>query len=205
MIAIIDYDMGNLGSIENILRRIGTRAIITSSVEEIAEASKIILPGVGFFAIGMMNLQRHNLIPVLNKKALEDRVPVLGVCLGMQLLTNHSEEGDANGLGWIDAETKRFNLKNHSLRLKIPHVGWNSVNIIKNSPLFDNVPDSAEFYFVHSYHVCCKSSNDIVATTKYGDDFVSVIQSGNIFGTQFHPEKSRKAGIELLKNFARMA
>jgi glutamine amidotransferase len=201
MIVIIDYGMGNLRSILNKLQRIDAEAIISSKVEDIVKAEKLILPGVGSFAAGMENLDKYNLIPILTKKVIEEKVPILGICLGMQLLTKRSEEGNAEGLGWIDAETKQFEFERNNIKLKIPHMGWNSIDIRRDSTLLKNVPANSTFYFVHSYHVCCNGTNSVVATTNYGYDFTSVIQKENIFGTQFHPEKSHKNGIKLLKNF----
>ena len=201
MIVIIDYGMGNLRSILNKLQRMDAEVVISSKVEDIEKTEKLILPGVGSFAAGMDNLEKYNLIPILTKKVIEDKIPILGICLGMQLLTKRSEEGNADGLGWIDAETKQFEFERNNIKLKIPHMGWNSIDIRRDSTLLKNVPANSTFYFVHSYHVCCNGTNSVVATTNYGYDFTSVIQKENIFGTQFHPEKSHKNGIKLLKNF----
>ena len=201
MIVIVDYGMGNLGSILNKLERLDVKAIISSKIEDIEKAEKLIIPGVGYFATGMDNLRRYNLISVLNKKAIKEKTPILGICLGMQLFTKRSEEGNCDGLGWIDCETKRFNFESNNINLKIPHIGWNSVDVKRDSPLLNDIPADSTFYFVHSYHVCCNYTNIAVATTHYGYEFVSMIQKENIFGSQFHPEKSHKAGIKLLKNF----
>jgi glutamine amidotransferase len=201
MIVIVDYGMGNLRSILNKLQRMDAEAIISSKVEDIEKAEKLILPGVGSFAAGMDNLEKHNLIHILTKKVIEEKVPILGICLGMQLLTKRSEEGNADGLGWIDAETKQFEFERNNNKLKVPHMGWNTIDIRRDSALLKGIPINSTFYFVHSYHVCCNGANSVVATTNYGYDFTSVIQKENIFGTQFHPEKSHKNGIRLLKNF----
>ena len=201
MIVIVDYGMGNLRSILNKLQRMDVKAIISSKVEDIEKAEKLILPGVGSFATGMDNLEKYDLIPILNKKVIKEKKPILGICLGMQLVTKRSEEGNADGLGWIDAETKKFDFGRKNIGLKIPHMGWNSIDIRRDSLLLKDIFINSTFYFVHSYHVCCNGTNSIVATTNYGYDFTSVIQKENIFGTQFHPEKSHKNGIRLLKNF----
>lgn len=201
MIVIIDYGMGNLRSILNKLQRMDADAIISSKVEDIEKAEKLILPGVGSFAAGMDNLEKYNLIPILTKKVIEEKVPILGICLGMQLLTKRSEEGNADGLGWIDAETKQFVFERNNIKLKVPHMGWNSIDIRRDSTLLKGIPTNSAFYFVHSYHVCCNGTNSVAATTNYGYDFTSVIEKENIFGVQFHPEKSHKNGVRLLKNF----
>lgn len=203
MIAIIDYKMGNLGSIANMLKKIGEQAIVTSDVSVIERAEKLILPGVGAFNTGMANLQSLGLLPVLNRRALEDKVPVLGICLGMQLLTRGSEEGDLPGLGWIDGETVKFKFDNES-NLKIPHMGWNSVTIRQQNGIFEDMDGESRFYFVHSYYVTCNQESDVLATTHYGQDFASSVRRGNIWGTQFHPEKSHKFGTKVFKNFVKI-
>ena len=198
VITIIDYGIGNIGSLENIIRKAGGTSIVTSNPEDIKVAKKLILPGVGAFDNGMKNLNNLNLIEILNKKVLKEKIPILGVCLGIQLFTKSSEEGILPGLGWIDARTVKFNFSNKNL--KIPHMGWNSVNIKKESKLFKGLINP-EFYFVHSYHLVCNDEKDILATTNYGYDFISSIQKNNIFGLQFHPEKSLKSGLKIIENF----
>lgn len=202
MIVIIDYGVGNLRSVQHKVTKLEIDSFICSDPEEISKADKIILPGVGSFAIGIDNLQKKGFVEVLNKKVLEEKIPILGICLGMQLLTKKSEEGNVNGLGWIDAETKKFSFKEKNLR--IPHVGWNSIDIKKDNILFKDIPQDTYFYFTHSYHVCCKDKKDILTTTNYGYDFVSSIQKDNIYGVQFHPEKSHKIGMKIIKNFAEL-
>ncbi|MBI2287959.1 MAG: imidazole glycerol phosphate synthase subunit HisH [Chloroflexi bacterium] len=201
MIVIIDYGMGNLGSILNRLERMETEVIISSKAEQIEKADKLILPGVGSFAAGIDNLKKRDLIGVLEKKIIIEKAPILGICLGMQLFTRRSEEGDAEGLGWVDAETRKFNFTSEDAKLRIPHMGWNSINKLRDSLLLVDLPDGASFYFVHSYYVQCNDPGNVVATTRYGIDFACVIQKANIFGTQFHPEKSHQDGIVLLRNF----
>ncbi len=197
MITIIDYGMGNLGSIANMIKKVGGRSIITSDIEVVKNATKLILPGVGTFDNGMQYLKDSGLIEALNQKVLEEKVPILGICLGMQIMTNRSEEGTMVGLGWVDAEVKKF----VSDELKIPHMGWNIVEHKKNSKLFDERESEKRFYFVHSYCVSCNSEDDILTTTPYGHDFVSSFEKDNIIGLQFHPEKSHKFGMSIMRNF----
>lgn len=203
MIVVVDYGVGNLSSIGNMLKKIGAEAIISSDRNVIASADKLILPGVGAFDNGIQNLKDRNLVDVLNERVLGAKVPILGICLGMQLLTKSSEEGKLPGLGWIEAETKKFSLELVNSSLKIPHMGWNFVEVLReDSYLFSDMPEESRFYFVHSYHVVCSNPSDVVALTKHGYQFSSVVQKGNILGVQFHPEKSHKFGMKLLKNFS---
>jgi glutamine amidotransferase len=204
MITIIDYKMGNLGSIANMIKKIGGKSMITSDINEIANAEKLILPGVGAFDNAMTNLNEMNLLSVLNKKALEDKIPVLGICLGMQLLTNSSEEGTKPGLGWIDAEVVKFRFEGTNKKLKIPHMGWNTVEIKGTHPLFSDMYPEPRFYFVHSFYAKCKSQDNELTRTEYGFSFASAIHNGNIMGTQYHPEKSHKFGMKLLENFIKI-
>ena len=197
MIIVIDYGMGNLGSIANMIKKVGYKCIITSDLEEIKKATKLILPGVGSFDNGMKNLENLGMIEVLNQKVLVEKTPILGICLGMQLMTKSSEEGTSAGLGWLDAKTKKF----VSDTLKIPHMGWNIIKHQKESKLFDECKSEKRFYFVHSYCVSCNNQEDILANTNYTQDFVSSFEKENIVGVQFHPEKSHKFGMQLLKNF----
>lgn len=202
MIVIVDYGMGNLGSILNMLKKIGAEAVISSRIEEIEQASKLILPGVGAFDNGMRNLAERGVQAVLDRKVLGEKTPILGICLGMQLFSRQSEEGRLPGLGWIEAETVRFRFDEVNSHLKIPHMGWNTVRVAKESPLFRDTNGEERFYFVHSFHVVCRDRRDILAETPYGFDFTSAVQRGNIMGVQFHPEKSHRFGMKLLKNFA---
>ncbi|HEX7492675.1 MAG TPA: imidazole glycerol phosphate synthase subunit HisH [Bacteroidales bacterium] len=200
MITIIDYKTGNLGSIQNILKRIGEESVITSDKDEIARATKLILPGVGAFDTGMRNLSGLDLIDVLNEKVKVEKVPVLGICLGMQLLSRGSEEGSLPGLGWINGESVRFRFDN-SLEYKIPHMGWNFIKQHKTTKLFNNMYTDPRFYFVHSYFLRVHDMEDILTSTIYEIEFTSAVERGNIIGVQFHPEKSHKFGMKLLKNF----
>lgn len=200
MIVIIDYQVGNLVSISNMLKRAGGNSVISSNIDVIGNASKLILPGVGSFDYGMKKLRETCLIEILNQKVLVDKVPILGICLGMQLMTKHSEEGNEKGLGWIDASTVKFNFKEQHNDYKVPHMGWNDVNNIQNNGLFNELGQS-RFYFVHSYFVKCNDSLNSMCTTNYGFEFVSGILKDNIMGVQFHPEKSHKYGMQLMTNF----
>lgn len=201
-IVILDYGMGNLGSIRNMFGHIGMDTIISSQISDIETASKIILAGVGAFDTAVDQIHGLGLLELLNRRVLVDRIPVLGICLGMQLLTEKSDEGKRSGLGWIKGETVRFQFNGASQPLKVPHMRWNGVDLTKKSKLFTNMPRSPRFYFVHSYHVVCKDKADVLSTTPYGYDFASAVEKDNIFGTQFHPEKSHKFGMQLLRNFS---
>lgn len=200
-IVIIDYNMGNLRSVYNKFNRMGVECIVTSNKQEIEKAHKLILPGVGHFKNAMQNLQELGLIELLNKKVLIEKIPMLGICLGIQLFCNHSEEGDCCGLGWIDAEVVKFNVSD-KIKYKVPHMGWNDVSIINKNNVDDVIKIEDQFYFVHSYHIKCNNPSDVWMTSVYDYEFVSAIHRDNIYGTQFHPEKSHDAGYELLKKFA---
>ena len=197
MITIINYGMGNLGSIQNMFKRIGVESEITGDEQQIARATKMLLPGVGAFDAAMQKINESGILNILNKKALDEKIPVLGICLGMQLLTRSSEEGILPGLGWLNARTIKFNLQDTSL--KVPHMGWNLILPVRESPLIAELPEEPRFYFVHSYHVQCSNSEDVLTTTNYGKQFHSIVQHENIFGAQFHPEKSHKYGMKLSK------
>jgi imidazole glycerol-phosphate synthase subunit HisH len=200
MVVIIDYGMGNLGSVKRKLDLIGVSALITSNQEEISRSERIILPGVGHFGKAIKEIRRRGLYEILNEQVLEEKKPVLGICLGMQLMAAHSEEGDSEGFGWFDADVVRLKIKD-SIRFKIPHMGWNMLESKKESQLLKDLPADGQYYFVHSYHFQCNDSADVLATTFYETEFVSAVQKGNIYGTQFHPEKSHEAGERMLVNF----
>jgi imidazole glycerol-phosphate synthase subunit HisH len=205
MIAIIDYGLGNLGSIQNMFKKVGCiDVIITNNPDEIAMADKLLLPGVGAFDNGMQKINASGLLETLNHQALVVKKPILGICLGMQLLTNGSEEGVLKGLGWIDADTRKFNFGENSEKLKIPHMGWNEVTPKKTHALTNNLPEHSRFYFVHSYFVKCHQPDQELMSCHYGVDFTCSVQHENIMGVQFHPEKSHKFGMQLLKNFVEM-
>lgn len=202
MIVVIDYGMGNLRSIEKALTKIKGEFRISNKKEDIESATHIILPGVGFFEEGMKNLKELNLVPILNQEVVEKKKPLIGICLGMQLLFKTSEEGGlVKGLGFIDGHIKRFNF-DKQLKLKVPHIGWNEVfgDGMSHIPIFKDIEPHTNFYFVHSYYAILHE-NANYTYTDYGYPFVSAVQKDNIYGTQFHPEKSQKKGLRILENF----
>jgi imidazole glycerol-phosphate synthase subunit HisH len=201
MIAVIAYRMGNIGSIANMIAKIGGKATVTSDPALLRNAQKLILPGVGHFDRGMTNLAELGLAPVLRELVLERRVPVLGICLGMQLMCRSSQEGARRGLEWVDAEVKRFDTTSHQ-GMKVPHMGWNIIKPTRESRLFDMMPPEPQrFYFVHSYYVECSDSGDVLTKTNYEGEFCSSFLRGNICGVQFHPEKSHAFGMDLFRRF----
>jgi imidazole glycerol-phosphate synthase subunit HisH len=202
MNTIIDYGMGNLGSVKNMFDKIGEQSVVTSDKEVIKNATKLILPGVGAFDSAIVNLHKFDIFDIIEQKVLEEKTPIMGICLGMQLLTKGSEEGVKDGFGFIDAEVKRFHFDKMEDKLFIPHMGWNIANIQKESKFFSKDVKEQRFYFVHSYAVQCNRPEDILTTTKYGYEFVSGFEKDNISGFQFHPEKSHKYGMQLFKNFS---
>lgn len=203
MIVIVDYGVGNLASVLNMFKKVGVKEVkVSGDAGTILKADKILLPGVGAFDAGMGRLQQSGLIPVLHQKALQDKVPVFGICLGMQLLTKRSEEGQLPGLGWIDAETVKFN-PDPALKLKVPHMGWAYIHVKKQNPFVD-MESKSRFYFVHSYYVKCFDEKQELATCHFGADFTCMVNKDNIFGAQFHPEKSLKFGMKVLENFGKL-
>jgi glutamine amidotransferase len=203
MIAIVDYGMGNLGSIKNMLHKIGTQSIITSNPEEILKAEKLILPGVGSFDSGIKNLAELGLIEILNQRVLKDKIPILGVCLGVQLMTIGSDEGEMDGLGWFDAKTIKFNTEIVKEKLLLPNIGWRDVLLNKPSKLYKDMYEDPRFYFVHTYHLVSNEPSDVSMSANYGYDYVVGLENDNIIGVQFHPEKSHKFGMKLYENFVR--
>jgi glutamine amidotransferase len=202
MLVIIDFGMGNLRSVFNKITRLGCDVKISRNSEEIESADKLILPGVGNFAIGIKRLKERNQFDLIRQKVIKGKTPILGICLGMQLFSLLSEEGESEGLGLINAKTVHFRIpEDQKYKLKVPHIGWNTVKIGGNSVLMKNIPDNALFYFVHSYHYVSDNPDFITGITYYGYEFISLVEQGNIFGTQFHPEKSQDAGMQLLRNF----
>jgi len=200
MITIIDYGLGNVGSIANMVKKVGGKNIITSNKDEIKKAKKLLLPGVGAFDNAVKNLKKQDLWNTVKEKVLINKTPILGICLGMQLLTKGSEEGELEGFGFVDAYAKKFGFENSDL--KIPHMGWNTIKLQKKSFLFEGMENQENrFYFVHSYMVECGEKKDILTTTHYGYNFTSSFEKDNVVGCQFHPEKSHKFGMTLFKNF----
>lgn len=202
MIGIIDYGMGNVRSVLNAVDYVGFDAVITKDESVLNECSHLILPGVGAFGEAMESLRKHDLVQVLEKQVFEKGKPILGICLGLQLMAKSSEEhGFHEGLGWFDAQVTRFQLPDPAM--KIPHMGWNDLELLQEKhPLFEELSkDNRTFYFVHSYHINCNDADNIVATCEYGTVFPAVIQKDNILAAQFHPEKSQDNGIQMLGNF----
>jgi len=207
MISIIDCGIGNLGSVKNMLKHIGAKSQIISSVEDVAQADKLILPGVGSWDNGALKLKESGLLDALNQRVLKDKVPILGICLGMQLLLEASEEGSLPGLSWIPGQVRRFSfssLQNNSRRMRIPHMGWNVVNARQDSLLTREFDGETRFYFVHSYHASDVQEKHKLMTCNYGYEFVSAVHKENIWGVQFHPEKSHRFGMKLMKSFAEL-
>lgn len=199
-VGIIDYGMGNIGSIRNMLKYVGADFIVSSDAAEVAECDKLILPGVGHFDLAMRNLADLNLVEPLRELVLETRKPILGICLGMQLMCSGSEEGGKRGLGFFDADVRRFTPPPGS-GLKVPHMGWSTVEFAAGTQLAEGLHHENRFYFVHSYCVNCNDPADVLGSTRYGQTFVSAIARDNIAGVQFHPEKSHKFGMRMFRNF----
>jgi len=201
VITIIDYGVGNLNSIRNMYKTLGIEAKISGDPKEILAAEKLILPGVGKFDYGMSQLCNASLVDVLNEKVLREKTPILGICLGAQLLTEGSEEGVKPGLGWIKGKTVAFNSSLLQQNQKTPHMGWAEVKEVHNSVLFEAMFEQPRFYFVHSFHLKVANESDIIIEANYGYDFTAGVQRDNIYGVQFHPEKSGHLGLQLLTNF----
>jgi glutamine amidotransferase len=204
MITIINYGSGNINAIGNIYERQKIPFRIADRPEEVNGSEKIILPGVGAFDETIAMLDESGFREILDREVLESRVPVLGICVGMQILANKSEEGKLPGLGWIGGEVKKIDKNLLIQKPKIPHLGWNSIEVIKKNALFENVDQEEGFYFLHSYYFECFNEEDVLSHTFYGKNFASSVNNQNIYGVQFHPEKSHQNGIKLLENFANL-
>lgn len=201
MVAIINYGLGNLGSIANMLKVIGEKSVITDEPEKIHNADKIILPGVGAFDAGVSQLEQRGLIPVIQAEAAAGK-PILGICLGMQLLGRKSEEGNKSGLGLIPFDNKKFSFS-QDCTLKIPHMGWDIVDFKQDKPLLEGIEGQQRYYFVHSYHAVCDSAENVLMTCDYGYEFAASVCKGNVYGVQFHPEKSHDFGMRIFENFVK--
>jgi len=202
MVTIIDYGVGNLNSIKNMLKKIGVDSVISSQAADIENAEKLILPGIGSYEYGMKKLRGSEFFNALQQKVLQNKTPILGVCLGAQLLLNGSEEGlPVEGLGWIEGKAVRFDQDKMADNFKVPHMGWNELIIKKESRLFKDVRPDHRYYFVHSYHMVCQQEADILAESNYSYNFVAAVEKQNVIGVQFHPEKSHKFGMKLYENF----
>lgn len=201
MIVVVDYGAGNIGSILNMFKRLGANIVASSEPSTIENATKLVLPGVGSFDQGMRKLIESGVVEILNKKVLVDKTPILGICLGVQLMTKGSEEGQLPGLGWFEAKTIKFSFKEQQVKLKIPHMGWSDTFFKKHSNIFNINEEEHRYYYVHSYHLSTNIESDVLSTAFYGYEFVSGLERDNIIGLQFHPEKSHKFGMEIFNNF----
>jgi glutamine amidotransferase len=206
MIAIVDYGLGNIKAFANVYKRLDIPAFYASTPDQLTKASKIILPGVGAFDHAMHKLNTSGLRETLDNLVLEKKVPVIGICVGMQMMANDSEEGISKGLGWISGKVKRFSYPNEAVARKhpLPHMGWNNINPVKASAIVANLDEYKRFYFLHSYYFQCANAEDIVATATYGFDYACIVNHENLYGIQCHPEKSHHNGVALLKNFAEL-
>lgn len=204
MITIVDYGAGNLGSVENMFRHLGIAAARSRDPDVVRNADKLLLPGVGAFDHGMRNLRATGLQESLEEAVRRRGVPFLGICLGMQLLTERSEEGTEAGLGWIAGAVRRFAFEAEAMRLKVPHMGWNTVRATRDSLLLKSLPEDARFYFVHSFYVAPSRPEDVILQATYGVPFAAGVARDNIYGVQFHPEKSHRFGMRLLESFAEL-
>ncbi len=204
MITIINYGLGNISAFANVYKRLNIPVTIATHKEDLNDASKIILPGVGAFDHAMTLLQKSGMRETLDELVLHKRIPVVGICVGMQILAKSSDEGILPGLGWIDGEVKKFDATLIKHKTRLPHMGWNTINPINSSKLLLGFNERSRFYFLHSYYFKCNDIGNEIANTEYGINYSSAVQKENIFGVQFHPEKSHENGIQLLNNFANL-
>jgi len=202
MTVLINYGLGNINAFINVFKRVDIPIRTANTVEELKGASKIILPGVGAFDHAMEKLNNSGMREALDQMVLVDRTPVIGICVGMQILGKKSDEGVLPGLGWIDGDVKKFDESTIQYKTKLPHMGWNDVNVTKSNKLFDGLENNALFYFLHSYYFNCNNNDDVIADATYGVNFACAVNHHNIYGVQFHPEKSHQYGERLLHNFA---
>jgi imidazole glycerol-phosphate synthase subunit HisH len=202
MITIIDYGLGNIRAFANVYERLNIPVSVANTADDLKDAIKIILPGVGAFDHAMSKLHHSGMRETLDKLVLDHQVPVLGICVGMQILAKSSDEGILPGLAWIDGTVKKFDVSVLNSKTQLPHMGWNTIHPNHGNPLLVNFDNNSRFYFLHSYYFQCNNQNDTIATTEYGIRYTSAVNNKNIFGVQFHPEKSHQWGIQLLKNFA---
>jgi glutamine amidotransferase len=204
MIGIIDYGLGNINAFVNVYNRLGIPVVVVKSLDALKTASKLILPGVGAFDYAMELLEVSGMRPTLDHLVLSKKIPILGICVGMQILANSSAEGKLSGLGWIPGHVKAFSSVPESAGLPLPHMGWNDVHVTSGQKLFKDLENKALFYFLHSYFFECLNQDSVIATAFYGTDYCCAVQSDNVYGVQFHPEKSHHFGTNLLKNFAEL-
>lgn len=203
MIVLVDYGLGNIQAFHKIYKQLNYDVVLADTSEKLLQANKIILPGVGAFDWAMKRLNESGMRDTLDEMVLENNVSVLGVCVGMQMMANGSEEGNSPGLGWIDADVTKLNSPQTNCDFRLPHMGWNDINVKHQHHLFTDII-SPQYYFLHSYQIVPKNNDEVAATASYGSEFTASIHSKNIFGTQFHPEKSHSWGVSLLKNFVEM-
>ncbi len=204
MITIINYGLGNIKAIQNVFNKISVPSRVVSNINEFDGAEKIVLPGVGAFDYAMQKLINSGMYDKLNELVLVKEVPVIGICVGMQMMAKSSDEGKLEGLGWIDASVKKFDETKLDNKIQLPHMGWNDVNPSKTNPLFIGLEQNARFYFLHSYYISCNQNEQALATSEYPENFVCAVNHKNIYGVQFHPEKSHHFGVNLLHNFAKI-
>lgn len=204
MIAIIDYGLGNIHAFVNVYKKLDIPVGIVTRKEDLNNVEKIILPGVGAFDHAMEKLNQSGMREKLDEIVMKHKVPVIGICVGMQMMAVDSNEGSQPGLGWIDANVKKFDVSKIPYTTRLPHMGWNNMQVLKSNPLLKGLGDDAKFYFLHSYYFNCKNESDAIASADYGGNFICAVNSENIYGVQFHPEKSHSFGVKLLENFAKL-
>lgn len=204
MITIIDYGVGNINAFVNVYKRVNVPTKIAKTASDLEDAQKLILPGVGHFDHAISELTKSGMRDMLDELVIVKKVPVIGICVGMQMMGNSSDEGKLQGLKWIDASIKKFDENKIQQATRLPHMGWNDINPVVSSPLFEGLEKNALFYFLHSYYIECNNKDDILATSEYGGQFTCAANHGNVFGIQFHPEKSHHYGETLLHNFAKL-
>lgn len=204
MITIIDYGLGNIKAFANVYGRLNIKINIARSASEIKNATKLVLPGVGAFDYAMSQLNNSGIREALEDQVINHKVPVIGICVGMQMMAKSSDEGTLPGLGWFDAEVKLFDTTQIPYKTRLPHMGWNTLCLVGKNRLLDQLSHESRFYFLHSYYFDCNQPKDVIAKTEYGIEYASAVNKGNIYGIQFHPEKSHQNGIQLLHNFAKL-
>ncbi len=202
MITIVDYGLGNIRAFKNVYERLNIPTKVARSLSDLKDAQKIILPGVGAFDYAMSQLNASGMRDELEKQVISNKVPMVGICVGMQMLARSSDEGSLTGLGWIEGEVRKFDERHIIYKTRLPHMGWNTIKPVKNNPILTGIKEGDIFYFLHSYYFLPDHAQNILAQTNYGINYASAVNHENIYGIQFHPEKSHQNGVQLLKNFA---